>query len=116
MKFSTLAGVVLVLAFLHADESTQSEPQLLDLNVIAVDSRGHSVTDLTADDFQITDAGKPQRILLFRRSGASGRPEKAALGPHEFSNRTRGGPQHRKSAGTRFGCSKARIWSWSRSP
>jgi VWFA-related protein len=56
------------------------------LNVVALDSQNVPVGDLNADDFQILDQGKPQRIVSFHRSEAA-----AALGPHEFSNRATGG-------------------------
>jgi VWFA-related protein len=35
------------------------------LNVVALDSRGDPVEDLTAADFQVSDQGKPQRIVSF---------------------------------------------------
>ncbi len=45
--------------------------QLVDLNVVALDSRNQPVADLTAADFQIADAGKPQRIVFFRHNQAA---------------------------------------------
>ena len=64
------------------------EPRLMDLNVIAVDSHGQPVTDLKGDDFQITDAGKPQTISYFRINQMNSRREPlSALGANEFSNR-----------------------------
>ena len=36
------------------------------LNVVALDARGHPVTDLTSADFQIFDDGKPQQIVSFK--------------------------------------------------
>jgi hypothetical protein len=58
--------LVLVLAASQQAQTPQPEPKLVYLNVIAVDSHGDPVTDLTSDDFQIADAGKPQKIALFR--------------------------------------------------
>jgi VWFA-related protein len=61
-----------------------ADPTIVRLNVIAVDSGGQPVTDLTADDFRVTDQGKPERVLFFRRSGI---PQPAAApGAHEYSN------------------------------
>ena len=89
MMLRTVSGMLFALAFLQADDSPQSEPRLVDLNIIAVDSHGEPVTDLTADDFQVTDAGKPQKIAFFR--GKAGGPEQnSALEPNQFSNRPNG--------------------------
>src|SRR5258708_22148211 len=46
------------------------------------------VPDLKAADFQVSDQGKPQRIVFFR-----GKANAAAPAPHEFSNRA-GAPPH----------------------
>lgn len=94
MKFRLVAGLVVALAFLHADDSPEPEARLLSLNVVALDSHGQPVTDLTAADFQITDLGKPQKIVFFRRKDASSPEQVPALGPKEFSNRTQVKPLH----------------------
>ena len=66
---------------------TRSRSGVWYLNVIALDSQGRPVNDLTADDFQVSDAGKPQKIAFFRHN--DGRPRLAtALQPNEHSNRT----------------------------
>lgn len=90
MKLLTLAGIVFAWPLLCADNSGQPEPRLLDLNVIAVDNHGKAVTDLTADDFQISDAGKPQKISFFRINQTNHTGQIAPLGPNEFSNRVSG--------------------------
>jgi VWFA-related protein len=78
---------LLVLARPQEAQPPQPEPKLVFLNVIAVDAHGDPVTDLTSDDFQITDAGKLQKIAFFRHRDA--KPEPAlSLKPNEFSNRT----------------------------
>src|SRR5215469_10089740 len=38
------------------------------LNVVAFDSHDQVVGDLTSQDFQISDQGKPQRIVSFHRN------------------------------------------------
>ena len=92
MKFLTISSMVFMAVCLRADDSTQSGVRLLDLNVVAVDNHGKPVTDLTADDFQIVDAGKPQKITFFRRNDDSSRQNPApASGPNQFSNRAKGG-------------------------
>jgi VWFA-related protein len=91
MKFRTMTSMVFISAFLRAGGSAQSDPRLLDLNVVALDNHGQAVTDLTADDFQIVDAGKPQKISFFRRNvDSSGQSQAPALGPNQFSNRANG--------------------------
>jgi VWFA-related protein len=42
--------------------------KLVNLNVVALDPQGRPANDLTADDFQISDAGKPQTMVFFRRN------------------------------------------------
>jgi len=92
MKFRTIASLVFISALIHWGASAQSDLRLLDLNVVAVDSQEQPVTDLTADDFQVTDAGKPQRISFFRRNGeSSGQNQVPTPGPNQFSNRAGGG-------------------------
>jgi VWFA-related protein len=41
-------------------------PSPVTLNVTAVDSQGHPVTGLKAEDFQILDNGKPRRVVWLR--------------------------------------------------
>jgi VWFA-related protein len=61
--------------------------KLVRLNVVASDSQKGS--ELTADDFHITDDGKPQKVILLRGPGA--KPAVTA-GPGEFSNRPASAP------------------------
>lgn len=60
---------------------------MVDLNIVAVDSHGEPVTDLTRDDFRIADAGKPQTIDYFRHHNSTPRPV-PRLAPGEYSNRS----------------------------
>ncbi len=82
---------LLACAAIHGDDS--SPARLLNLNVVALDEHKQPVTDLMADDFQITDAGKSQKIVFFRRRDES-RWESPHLAPKEFSNRTSAGIPH----------------------
>jgi VWFA-related protein len=91
MKLRTMAALIFLLAFLCAGGSAQSELRLVDLDVVALDGHGQPVTDLTADDFQITDAGKPEKISFFRRDAESSHQNQAPTsGPNQFSNRAKG--------------------------
>lgn len=59
---------------------------MVDLNVVALDSQGQAMTDLTSDEFRVSDNGKPQTIAFFRhRDSHPG--QVPVLAPHEFSNR-----------------------------
>jgi VWFA-related protein len=63
--------------------------QMVQLSVVALDSRGQPVGDLTAGDFEISDSGKPQKVAIFRH--ADGRLQQAPpLAPGEYSNRAAG--------------------------
>jgi VWFA-related protein len=64
----------------------QPDAPLIKLNVVAVDSRGQSVGDLTRDDFQVFDNGKLQHIASFRRNDVKAL-RSAPPQPDEHSNR-----------------------------
>jgi VWFA-related protein len=67
--------------------------RLVDVGVVALDKKGHPVTNLNADNFEVYDNGRKQTVRLFQRggeepagpieSGASG----ATTGELIFSNR-----------------------------
>jgi len=78
--------ITLALAFatLRGDDSPNL--RLLGLDVIAVDNHGQPVNDLTAADFQVTDANKPQKIVFFRHKDATQR-QIPKLAANELSNR-----------------------------
>jgi VWFA-related protein len=59
-----VAGVLVTLVSLYA-APTETAPQLVNLNVTAVDQQGRPVTDLKAEDFQILDNNKPRKIVWF---------------------------------------------------
>ncbi|HXP84822.1 MAG TPA: VWA domain-containing protein [Bryobacteraceae bacterium] len=67
--------------------------KVVTLNVIARDARDQPVGDLGVDDVQVFDQGKPQRVILFRRTEDS-RQLSAPLGPHEYSNRSGAAAPH----------------------
>jgi VWFA-related protein len=85
MVFRIVFGLALGLVSLYGDEP-QQEPRMVDLNVVADDSRGRPVTDLTRDDFRVTDSGKLQTVAFFRHRD-SGPVEAPKLEPNEYSNR-----------------------------
>src|SRR5215469_6614230 len=63
-------AALLLLAFLVA-ASHAAFPQTsarITLNIVAFDSHDQVVGDLTGQDFQVSDQGKPQRIVSFHRN------------------------------------------------
>jgi VWFA-related protein len=68
------------------EQESASGSKLVTLNVSAVDAAGGRPGDLTAEDFQVFEDGKLQKISSFVKNGGKGRAVQA-LGPHEFSNR-----------------------------
>jgi VWFA-related protein len=57
------------------------------LNVVAKDSHGQAVMDLTRDDFQVFEGSKPQRMVSFRRNEQNVKRVMQAA-PDEYSNRS----------------------------
>ena len=67
--------------------------KLVRLNVVALDSHGQTVRDLTSGDFKILDHGRPRKIVVFRRNERKLQaPEH--LDANTFSNRSAAGPRH----------------------
>jgi len=85
---SRLFLVMLVLLMpVYGIDPPQEDARMVDLNIVALDSRGAPVNDLTREDFHITDAGKPETIAYFRhRDGAAKAAPPLASG--EYSNRS----------------------------
>ena len=59
----------------------QEPARLVRVDVTALDAAGQPATGLRADDFQIADQNKPQKIAIFRAPAAA-----APLAAHEYSN------------------------------
>jgi VWFA-related protein len=70
----------------------QAPSGLIRLSVTALDAGGQPVEDLKTGDFQVSDQGKAQPIVFFRKN-ASMAPA-AQLAPHEYSNRAASAPPH----------------------
>src|SRR5689334_503446 len=64
---------IAIAGFLLA-QSTSQQPQVFRATsdvvplFVTVSDKGHLVTDLTREDFQVFDNGKPQQITLFDKS------------------------------------------------
>jgi VWFA-related protein len=88
MEYSLInrVGIKLLLALALARGDNDPNAKLVDLNVVVVDKKGQPVDDLTASDFEVTDAGKRHPIAFFRHNNSKVR-EIPPLGANEFSNR-----------------------------
>jgi VWFA-related protein len=84
---------LLLLARAYGTDPPQEDARMVDLNVVALDSHGAPVTDLTRDDFRITDAGKPETIAFFRHRDNAAKPA-PRLAPGEYSNRSAANVPH----------------------
>jgi VWFA-related protein len=88
MSFRVVWGLALATCSLFAQAGP---PNLVRLNVEATDA-GAPVTDLTLDDFKITDQGKPVKVVFYRPITSTGWALPVAAG--QFTNRTPSGPPH----------------------
>jgi VWFA-related protein len=68
-------------------ELPRAAAPVVHLNVVAKDSHGQTVTDLTREDFQVFEGSKAQRVVSFRRDDGS---VKRVMRPErdEYFNRT----------------------------
>ncbi len=83
-----VCGLAFAASVLFAQSPTFTPPgTLVHLNVTALDGN-EPVGDLNATDLSVTDQGKPETLLFFRRNSLAqpGGP----LGPNEYSNRPGG--------------------------
>src|ERR1700674_3517771 len=62
--------------------------RLVDVSVVVEDKNGNPVTDLTREDFTISDRGQPQQIQLFSMVSTAELPGITPLPPNTFTNRT----------------------------
>src|ERR1035441_2897299 len=81
-----MSRIVFTLAFAASGLLAQAPTPgpLIRLYPVVVDAGGQPVTDLTADDFKITDQNKPETIFAFRKPNTAAAPKLDVL---EFSNR-----------------------------
>ena len=86
MNLRVILALVLALPAIPAGKPEPADPQLVDLNVIAVNKHGQPVTDLAPEEFKVVDSGKPQKIVFFRHNDSK-IWQTPTLGPNEFSNR-----------------------------
>jgi len=65
-----LALAATATALLVAKDNPSTPPQMITLNLAAVDSHGQPVQDLRAEDIQVIDNGKPQPVVWLRSLSA----------------------------------------------
>lgn len=87
--FRNVIALALTFAFVPVQRAQGQQPEtpLVNLSAVALDIHSQPVTDLTADDFEISDAGKPRKIAFLRHIERRLTPG-PALAPGEVSNRT----------------------------
>jgi VWFA-related protein len=68
-----LSTAVAATALAAAQQTFRTEVDLVHFSVVVTDKNGASITGLTAQDFEVSEAGKPQTIKFF----AAGDPEQA---------------------------------------
>jgi VWFA-related protein len=73
-----------------ADPVIRVSVNLVQVDTVVTDSRGHSVNDLRADDFEIFEDGKPQTITNFSWNHVAPADKPVAPGPHSALNLTQG--------------------------
>jgi VWFA-related protein len=72
-------------------EAIRVNSQLVEINVVALNRTGQPVGDLTKDDFEILDNGKPQEVRFFALEAKTEHAAAPAPLPgHVFSNKTLG--------------------------
>jgi Ca-activated chloride channel homolog len=81
---ATIGGMVAVLALGAVVGAQQGRFRagidLVNLGVMVVDRRGHFVTDLTADDFEVYEDGRKQAVQVFTRGDAETEAQNLRLG------------------------------------
>src|SRR5829696_1933076 len=65
MRKSLVSLVLLFVSPLFAQTAQKIDVRVINVDVAVVDGNGKAVTDLTKDDFEITEDGKPQTITNF---------------------------------------------------
>lgn len=58
--------------------TVRTTTRLVDVAVVAYDAKGRPVTGLKAEDFQIFDNGRPEKVRFFGRAGGAGESATAA--------------------------------------
>jgi VWFA-related protein len=79
-RLAFLLIVTASVAALAAQPTFRTGIDLVTFGVTAVDKRGNLVTDLTQDDFQVVEDGKPQTLKLFARGLGEGDSPATHLG------------------------------------
>ncbi len=77
--------------------------RLVDVNVVALDKKGHPITDLKPDDFEVYDNGVKQNVRSFMQTSIetadkAPAPATAAPAAEEFSNHSAQDPQAERAA------------------
>ena len=88
---------------------------LVHFGVVVTDKQGAPITGLTADDFEIVEAGKPQSIKYLRRRRSRGRAAAAHRVPARHERQHGGGHQGRRAPPRSSSSTRSSTRSTSRS-
>ncbi len=83
---------VAVSSWAWAKNDAKGMTRMVRLNVAVAASHGDTAPELKADDLQVFDNGKEQKIEVFRRNEARQKGSAAVLKPGEVTNRTGNAP------------------------
>jgi VWFA-related protein len=91
MRWAAIAVVFFQSAAAQTLPTLRSETRVVQIDVVAKDSDGHMVEDLSKEDFTLKDEGKPRRIQIFSinrgQPVADVTPPVSPLPPNTYSNR-----------------------------
>ena len=82
MVLSTAISPATALAQQSESTTLRATSRLVQLNVLAHDSKGAPVRDLTKDDFVVLDEGKPRVLGIFRREEQRATPAAVSAASH----------------------------------
>src|SRR5688572_7896173 len=85
--FRVVAALLVLTASLAAQGPFRSGVNLVRVDALVTDERGMPVTDLTKDDFEILEDGKPQAIEQFRLVQVDGNPDPRRSLPETIRSR-----------------------------
>ncbi len=86
------AAIALVALLVSAQQpppelTLRTSTRLVEVSLIVQDGKGRPVADLTPQDLELLEDGRPQKILFFQKEEAQERAAAVELPPNTFSNR-----------------------------
>jgi VWFA-related protein len=89
--FVLLLGALVLAPALRAQDpptpTFRAGTTLIEFTIVALDSQGNPIVDLTKDDIVVTENGQPRAVEFFRFDSAPPQPSLKSLPPGHFTNR-----------------------------